>query len=159
MSESVHDVGARRMFQQQPFMAYLGAELTLVEPGRAAIRLPYRRELAQHDGFFHGGIVATLADNAGGAAAYTLVPPGFGALTVELKVNLLAPGVGEALVARGEVIRAGKRLVVSRSDVFAVREGKETLCATCLMTLMVVDNRASTAGKGDDSRGQAAPSR
>jgi uncharacterized protein (TIGR00369 family) len=131
--------GAHRMFGMQPFMAYLGAELTRVEPGKAEIRLPYRKELTQHDGFFHGGIVATLADNAGGAAAYTHMAPGFGSLTIELKVNLLAPGVGEALVARGEVVRAGKRIVVSRSDVFAVKEGRETLCATCLMTLMVAE--------------------
>jgi uncharacterized protein (TIGR00369 family) len=154
MSGSVPDAAggaiaaARRMFETQPFMEHLGAKLTLVVPGRAEIRVPFRRELTQHDGFFHGGIVATLADMAGGAAAYTRVPAGFGALTVEIKVNLLAPGVGEALVARGEVLRAGKRLIVCRSDVFAVRAGQESHCGTCLMTLMVAETPSAPAASG-----------
>lgn len=136
------------MFQMEPFMDYLGAELTQVMPGRAEIRVPYRRELTQHDGYFHGGVVATLADMAGGCAAYTRVPPGFGGLTVDIKVSLLAPGVGAALVARGEVMRAGRRLIVCRSDVFAVREGQETHCATALMTLMVAETPSAKASAG-----------
>ena len=150
MSGAVPDpaAGARRMFALEPFMDYLGAKLTQVVPGRAEIRLAFRPELTQHDGFFHGGIVATLADMAGGAAAYTRVPAGMGALTVEIKINLLAPGVGEALVARGEVLRAGKRLIVCRSDVFTVRAGQETHCATGLMTLMVAETPSAPATSG-----------
>jgi len=147
MSEAQVDLRAQveRMLAGQPFMELLGVRLGHVEPGKAELRLPYKRELTQHDGFFHGGVIATLADNVGGAAGYTTLPPGMGGLTVEIKVNLLAPGVGEELIARGEVVRAGKRLVVCRSDVFALRDGKETLCATSLMTLMVAETPSAKA--------------
>lgn len=119
-------------------MVFIGAELSAVEPGRAEIRLPYRSDLTQHNGYFHGGIIGTLADNAGGSAAYSLLPADKGALTVEFKVNIIAPGQGQWLVARGEVVRSGRTLVVSRSNVFAVKDGNEKHCATCLMTLAVV---------------------
>ncbi len=147
MSEAPLDLRAlvERMLTGQPFMALLGVRLGSVAAGRVELRLPYRRELTQHDGFFHGGVIATLADNAGGAAAYTTLSPGMGGLTVEIKVNLLAPGVGQELVARGEVVRAGKRLVICRSDVFAVRDGKESHCATCLMTLIVAETPSAKA--------------
>ncbi len=158
MSEAQRGLRAKveRMLTGQPFMALLGVRLGHVEAGKAELRLPYRRELTQHDGFFHGGLIATLADNAGGAAAYTTLSPGMGGLTVEIKVNLLAPGVGEELVARGEVVRAGKRLVICRSDVFAVRGGKESHCATCLMTLIVAETPSAKA-QGPDSGPGAAP--
>ena len=147
MSDTPRDLRAfvERMIRRQPFMELLGAQLGRVEPGHVELRLPYRRELTQHDGYFHGGVIATLADNAGGAASYTRIPEGMGTLTVELKVNLLAPGLGEELVARGEVVRAGKRLIVSRSDVFAVRDGREAHCATCLMTLIVAETPSAQA--------------
>jgi uncharacterized protein (TIGR00369 family) len=132
----------RSMFAGQAFMAFLGAELTAVSPGHAEIRLPYRPELTQHDGFFHGGLVATLADNSGGAAGYTVVPAGKGLLTVEFKINLLAPGQGDFLVARGRVLRAGRSLVVSAAEVFAQQGGREVLCAAQLMTLRVVERSA-----------------
>ena len=127
------------MFAGQPFMAHIGAELGSVGPGRAEIRLPFSPAVTQHHGFFHGGVIATLADNAGGAAGYSVLPAGQGLVTVEFKVNILAPGRGEALVARGRVLRAGRTLLVAASEVFAVAEGRETLCASNLMTLMAVD--------------------
>jgi uncharacterized protein (TIGR00369 family) len=134
-----------RMLDSQPFMTFVGAKLGAVSPGRAELHLPYKRELTQHDGFFHGGIIVTLADNAGGAASYTVLPQGMGGLTLEIKVNLLAPGIGEELVARAEVIRPGKRVIVTRSDVYAVRQGKETHCATCLMTLYAAETPSAKA--------------
>lgn len=133
-----YEAAARAMFAGQPFMAHIGAELGEVGPGRAEIRLPYNPAVTQHHGYFHGGVIATLADNSGGAAGYTVIPAGRALLTVEFKVNILAPGRGEWLVARGRVVRPGRRLVVSASEVFAVQGGRETLCATELMTLMVV---------------------
>ena len=102
----------REMFAGQPFMEHLGAELGAVRPGYAEIRLPYRTAVTQHDGYFHGGVIATLADNSGGAAGYTVLPPGKGLLTVEFKINILAPGRGEALIARGRVVRPGRRLII-----------------------------------------------
>jgi uncharacterized protein (TIGR00369 family) len=134
-----YEQAVREMFAGQPFMEHLGAELGAVRPGYAEIRLPYCRAVTQHNGYFHGGVIATLADNSGGAAGYTLLAPGKGLLTVEFKINILAPGQGELLIARGRVVRPGRSLVISAAEVYAVRGGEETLCATELMTLMVVD--------------------
>jgi uncharacterized protein (TIGR00369 family) len=139
---------ARAYVAGQPHLRHLGAEVTSAAAGRCELRLPHRPELTQHDGCFHEGVIATLAASAGAAAAHTMLPPsvlphstlphGSAALTVEFKVNIMAPGGGESLVARGQVIRSGKSLTVCRVEVFAVRSGKETPCATCLMTLMAV---------------------
>lgn len=136
-----YEAATRAMFAGQPFMVHIGAVLGAVTPGRAEIHLPYSRAVTQHDGFFHGGVIATLADNSGGAAGYTVLPAGMGLLTVEFKVNILAPGRGEQLVARGRVVRSGRNLIVSAAEVFAAQGGTETLCATELMTLMVVERR------------------
>jgi len=128
----------REMFAGQPFMRHIGARLVSAAPGRSEIHLPFRSEVTQHDAYYHGGIIAMLSDMAGGCAVYTLLPAGQRALTVEFKVNIIAPGQGEMLVARGQVVRAGRTLIVCRSDVSGVRGGEETACAACLMTLMTV---------------------
>jgi uncharacterized protein (TIGR00369 family) len=129
---------ARELLEAQPFLRLLGAQVTELAPGRCELRLAFRPELAQHDGGFHGGLLATLADVAGGAAGHTLLPADRTALTVEFKVNIMAPGRGEALVARGQVVRTGRTLTVCRVDVAAVSGETETPCAACLMTLMAV---------------------
>lgn len=136
-----YEAETREMFAGQPFMAHIGAVLHAVAPGYAEIRLPYSRAVTQHNGYFHGGVIATLADNSGGAAGYTLLPAGKALLTVEFKVNILAPGRGELLAARGRVVRPGRSLVVCAAEVLAVEGGRETLCASQLMTLMVIDRR------------------
>jgi uncharacterized protein (TIGR00369 family) len=111
----------------------------LVEAGRTEIGLGYAEGLSQEPGYFHGGVIGTLADNAGGYAAFSLMPAGMTVLTVEYKLNIVAPGKGERLIARGHVLRPGRTLTVTRSDVFAVDGGKETLCATGLQTMMCLD--------------------
>jgi uncharacterized protein (TIGR00369 family) len=131
----------RDSFRRQPFMALLGARLGEVAPGRCEIRLRYRPELSQQHGYFHGGVIGTLADNACGYAGFTLAPADATILTVEYKLNIVAPGVGELLVGRGEVVRAGRTLVVCRADVVAVQDGSERLCATSLQTLMLLPGR------------------
>jgi uncharacterized protein (TIGR00369 family) len=137
----------RASFERQRFMDHIGAELVAVGPGRCEIRLPYRPELTQQHGYFHGGVVGTLADNAGGYAAFSLLPAGASIVTVEYKLNIVAPGRGEALVARGQVIRAGRTLIVSRAEVFAVEEGgAERLCAASLQTLLGLLDRPDEAG-------------
>lgn len=135
---------ARRVqesFDRQGVMALLGARLARVEPGECEIRLPYRREITQQHGYFHGGIIGTISDSAGGYAAYTLMPHDSSVLTVEYKMNLLAPGDGELLVARGMVLKPGRSLVVTRVDAVVVKDGKETLCATLLQTLMTMHGK------------------
>lgn len=123
-------------FYSQAFMHFIGAELVKVSPGFCEIRLPYKKELTQQDGYFHAGVIGTLADNAGGYAAYTLMPAGSRVLTVEYKLNLLSPGRGEELRARSYVIKAGRTLTVCHSEVFAAGNGCEKLCATSQMTLI-----------------------
>ena len=131
----------RSSFGRQGFMSYLGADLTALKPGACEIRLPYRDELSQQHRYFHGGVIGTLADNAGGYAAFTLMGEDDTVLTVEFKLNIVAPGEGEFLVARGHVVKAGRTLTVCRSDVFGVAGGVETLCGTAQMTLMRLADR------------------
>ncbi|MFP5340422.1 MAG: PaaI family thioesterase [Gammaproteobacteria bacterium] len=131
----------RDSFSRQGAMALIGAELSRLGPGACEIRLPYRPELSQQHGYFHGGIIGTIADSAGGYAAFTLMPADSSVLTVEYKMNLLAPGDGEALIARGRVLKAGRSLVVVQVDVAALKAGRETHCATSLQTLMTMHGK------------------
>lgn len=136
---------ARRVadsFTRQGAMAHLGAELVSVAAGAVEIRLPFRDEVAQQHGFFHGGIVATIGDSAGGYAGYTLMPADSSILTVEYKINMIAPARGEALVARGRVVKSGRTLTVCSVEVFAVDRGRETLCSVMQQTLICLPARA-----------------
>ena len=136
----------RVSFGLQGAMAHLGAVLGRVEPGFVEIELPFREELSQQHGFFHAGIVATVADSAGGYAAYTLFPAEAGVLTVEFKVNLMAPADGERIVAAGRVIRSGRTITVAQFDVHVEKGGRRTHCATGLQTIMRIDGRAAVRG-------------
>ena len=129
-------------FARQGAMAHLGAILGAVGPGTVEIRLPHRPEVTQQHGFFHGGIVATIADSAGGYAAYTLMPADASILTVEYKINMLAPAKGRELVARGKVVKPGRTLTVTTVEVFALDGARETLCAVLQQTLICLQGRA-----------------
>ena len=131
----------RASFARQRIMALLGAELTGIEPGYCEIQLPFKDELCQQHGFFHGGVIGTIADSAGGYAGFSLMPEDASVLTVEYKLNLVAPADGDRLTARGRVIKPGRTLVVSRADVTVHKNGRETLCATLLQTLMTMHGR------------------
>ena len=128
----------RASFARQAAMRLIGATMTEVAPGRTTIELPVRDELTQQHKFVHGGVVAMIADSAGGYAAFTLMPADASVLTVEYKINLLAPAAGERLLARGEVLKPGRTLSVVRADVFGVTAGREKLVATLQQTLMVM---------------------
>ena len=132
----------RESFLRQAFMQHLGAQMAAVRPGACEIRVPFRAELAQQHGYFHAGVSGAIADSASGYAAYTLMPPQSSVLTVEYKLNLVAPAMGQGLVARAEVIRNGKTLKICRADVFAEKDGVETLCATSLSTIMTMFERS-----------------
>jgi uncharacterized protein (TIGR00369 family) len=144
-SDPTFEARVRRSFGAQRFMATLGAALARVAPGEVEIRLPFRADLTQQHGFLHAGAMATIADSACGYAALTLMPAGAAVLTAEFKVNLLAPGEGDAAVARARVLKAGRTLTVCAADVFAVREGQERLVATMLATIMTVRDRPGLA--------------
>ena len=138
----------RASFARQGVMELLGAQLTRVEPGLVVIELPFRRELSQQHGFFHAGMTSTIADNAGGFAGYTLFPADSSVLTVEFKINLIAPADGEHLIATGRVKKPGRNLTVCEFEVDVVKNGKVKTCALGLQTLMCVQGRADmpTAG-------------
>jgi uncharacterized protein (TIGR00369 family) len=131
----------RESLSRQAFMTYLGATLAKVAPGYCEIRMPYRPELTQQHGFFHAGAMAAVIDSACGYAAFSLMPADASVVTVEYKMNLLAPGRGDTLVARGEVIRNGRTLKICRGEGFGVRNGAETRCVEMLSTIMMLANR------------------
>jgi uncharacterized protein (TIGR00369 family) len=129
-------------FARQAMMTTLGATLEHVAPGEVDIRLPFRADLTQQHGFLHAGAMTTVVDSACGYAALTLMPTGAAVLTVEFKVNFMAPGKGEGIVARGRVLRAGRTLTTCTGDVFAVEGREEKLALTMLATMMTVRDRA-----------------
>ncbi len=131
----------RDSFARQAAMRLIGASMTRVEPGYCEIELPYREDLTQQHGLFHGGFVSAIADTAGGYAAYTLFPAEDSILTVEYKINLLAPGAGDKLVASARVKKAGKTLTVCELEVVAMNRGEQTLCAYGLATLIRLARR------------------
>lgn len=110
----------RESFARQAFMRTLGAELVRVEPGVVEIELAPTESLTQQHGYVHAGVVTAIVDSACGYAAYTLMPADSEVLSVEFKVNLLAPAVGTRLRARARVLRAGRTLTVCQGDVHAV---------------------------------------
>lgn len=132
----------RESFAKQGIMQLIGAELERVEPGLVQIALAFRPELSQQHGFFHAGILSTIADSAGGYAAFTLFPQDAGVLTVEYKINLLAAADGERLTAVGRVLRFGRTLTVCQLDAHVDKGGKRTHCATGLQTMMSLVGRA-----------------
>jgi len=140
------DAMVRESFAKQGMMGFIGAEVAEVRPGFCEIHLPHRTELLQQHGFFHAGATSAIADTAGGYAAFSLFEPGDGVLTVEFKMNLTAPADGEKLIARGEVVKPGKTLTITRGEVLAVKDGEEKLCAIMQQTMMRVIGRADVSG-------------
>jgi uncharacterized protein (TIGR00369 family) len=110
------------------------------------IELPYSDAVSQQHGFFHGGVIGTIANSAGGYAAFGLMDAEDGILTVEYKLNLMAPADGDLLVARRQVVRAGRTLMVARAEVGVVKNGVEVACAAMQQTLMRIVGRAEVGG-------------
>ncbi len=136
----------RGSFDRQTAMQTLGAVMGKVSPGEVEIEMPYRADLAQQHGFIHGGIITTILDSACGYAAFSLSAPDTAMLTVEYKVNFVAPAKGGRFLARGEVVRSGATIAVCKGDVMAYDSGEEKLVATMLTTLMLMPNRPDLAG-------------
>jgi uncharacterized protein (TIGR00369 family) len=136
----------RDSFARQTVMQTIGARISALTPGFCEIELPYRRDLCQQHGFLHAGITTTIADSAAGYAAFSLMPPGASVLTVEFKVNLMAPAAGERFLARGRVIKPGRTLTVVDAEVLAVENGKEKPVAKMLATMMCLADKSDTAG-------------
>ena len=141
-ADPAYDSRVRASFERQAMMKTLGAVLERVAPGAVDIGLPFRADLTQQHGFLHAGVTTTIADSACGYAAFSLMPPAAAVLTVEFKVNLMAPAAGETFVARGRVVKAGRTLTTCSADVFAVDGRDEKHVLTMLATVMTVQNRS-----------------
>jgi uncharacterized protein (TIGR00369 family) len=138
------DARVRASFAKQPLMATIGAQVAEVSAGKVTLRLAFRADLTQQHGFLHAGTIASLADSACGYAALSLMPADAAVLSIEFKVNMLAPAKGDALIARAEVIRAGKTIMACRADVFSLTGKDEKLVAAMQGTMMVVRDRGLT---------------
>jgi uncharacterized protein (TIGR00369 family) len=136
----------RESFNRQTAMQTLGAVLISIEPGLVEIEMPFRADLTQQHGFVHGGIVTAILDSACGYAAFSLNSPDTTVLTVEYKVNFVAPAKGDRFMARGEVVRPGATVTVCKGDVLAYDGDEEKLVATMLMTIMTMPDRPDQAG-------------
>jgi uncharacterized protein (TIGR00369 family) len=137
----------RDSFARQGLMKHLGAELTELSSGLCEIRVKHRPELTQQHGYFHAGVTASIADSASGYAAYSSMTADSSVLTVEYKINLVAPAEGDALIARGRVVRSGKTLKICAADVFVVNGAEEILCATSLSTIMALAGRTDSPSR------------
>lgn len=131
----------RDSFARQHAMSLIGATMPVVEAGYTEIHLPYKEDITQQHGYIHGGVVGMIADSAAGYAASTLTSHETGVLTVEYKLNLLAPAHGQLLIAEGSVIRYGRTLIVTKADVYAVNDGRKTMCAVMQQTIMALHGK------------------
>jgi uncharacterized protein (TIGR00369 family) len=139
LPEDTHWSRVQRSFERQGLMQHLGARLVQVEPGRCVLALPYSDKVTQQQNGFHGGAMGALADIAGGYAGLTMTPADTEVTTVEYKINFLAAFQGGELRATGHVVKAGRRLIVTRADVIHIdASGKESPCAVMQQTLMSI---------------------
>ncbi|GAB3975001.1 PaaI family thioesterase [Actinoallomurus acanthiterrae] len=131
----------RASFDRQGLMSHLGARISHIALGRVHIVLPRRPEVTQQHGYIHAGATSAIADSAGGYAAFTLFPENTDVLTVEYKINLLAPAVGDHIEAIGTVLKSGRTLTVCRLEVFGVQDGRRSLVANGQQTLIRINGR------------------
>jgi uncharacterized protein (TIGR00369 family) len=146
VTESAEAVLARvrASFDRQGMMTTLGAEVTAVEPGKVEMALRHDDRFTQQHGFLHAGAVASVLDTACGYAAYSVMPPEASVLTATYTINLLAPAAGERFAITGEVVRAGRTLVVCRGEAFA--DGGQRPFAVMQATMTAVFGRPGISG-------------
>ena len=131
----------RASFARQGAMKTIGATLVSVEPGRVVIELPWAQELTQQHGFLHAGMVAAAMDTACGYAGFSLMPADAAVLTIEYKINLLAPAKGQRFRMEADVVKPGRTISVVEGIAYAIDEGREKVIATMNATLMAVFGR------------------
>lgn len=137
----------REGFARQSFMATIGARIAALSPGMCELELPFRADLCQQHSYVHGGVIAAIADTSAGFAAATLMPADAGILTVEFKINLIAPAEGGRFRARGEIVRPGRTLTVVESVVSAEKDGTWRPVARLLGTMMCLEGKAGALGQ------------
>jgi uncharacterized protein (TIGR00369 family) len=137
----------RVSFARQNAMATIGAELTLVTPGIIEIEMPFSDRLTQQHGFLHAGVISAALDSACGYAALSIMPESSAVLTIEFKVNLLAPGTGARFLFRGSVTKPGRTIVVADGQAYAISaDGEARLIATMTGTMMAITGRDGIEG-------------
>jgi uncharacterized protein (TIGR00369 family) len=135
----------RASFARQTVMETIGARVASLQPGHCEIEMPYRADLCQQHGYLHAGITTMIADSAAGYAAFSLMPAGASVLTVEFKVNLMAPAAGERFLASGRVVRPGRTLMVVEAEVVAEDKGARKPVAQMLATMMCLEGKSDAA--------------
>lgn len=135
----------RESFVLQGAMATLGAQITHLAPGEVDIGFDWAQGLTQQHGFIHAGMLSAALDSACGYAAYSLMPEGAGVLTIEFKINLLAPAKGQRFRCEGRVLKPGRTIVVAEGRAYAIDNGQEKLAATMACTLMAMQGRPGIA--------------
>jgi uncharacterized protein (TIGR00369 family) len=133
------DAKVRASFARQTFMQTIGGKLTALSPGYCEVEIPFRADLCQQNGYLHGGLITTIAANATGFAAFSLMPPNSSVAGTEYKINLLNPGTGEKFIATGRVLKPGKVLTVVECDVDSIKDGERKLIAKMLATMMCLE--------------------
>lgn len=142
-----YEARVRESFARQSVMRTFGAELARVSRGTVEIEMPYRADLTQQHGFLHAGVISTVLDSACGYAAYSVMPPEAAVLTIEFKVNLLAPGRGERFLFRGSVTKPGRTIIVADGQAYAfASDGEARMIATMTGTMMTVMGREGIDG-------------
>ena len=136
----------RESFDRQTIMRTFGAALTVLKPGFCEIEMPFNPALTQQNGYLHAGVAATLADNAGGYAAYSLCSPDDDILAVEFKINLMAPSIGDHLRAVGRCLKGGRTLSINEVEVYAVTGDRERLVAKMLQTTIRIAAKPDLPG-------------
>lgn len=136
----------RTSFGKQEAMRTINATLTRVSPGLVEIEMPFSTRFTQQHGFVHAGIISTGLDSACGYAAFSLMPADAAVLTVEFKINLLAPGKGERFLFRGEVTKPGRTIVVADGKAYAFDNGDSKMIASMTATIMTVRGREGLSG-------------
>lgn len=136
-----YEARIRTSFARQGLMSTLGATLSSISPGLVEIVLRPGPAISQQHGFIHAGAISAIADTAAGYAALSLMPRGRGVLTTEFKINLVAPAIGDRVLARGRVVKAGRTLTLAQTEVFTETEGQERLIALLTATMMSIEGR------------------
>ena len=140
-----HKQRVHQSFLRQQAMELIHATMPVIETGYTEIHLPHWHGIEQQHGFIHGGVVGMIADSAAGYAAMSVAPENTSVLTVEYKMNIMAPATGDKLIAQGKVIRAGRTLIVTTAEVFSILNDKKTLCALMQQTIMALPDKSEKA--------------
>lgn len=128
----------RNFLDRQYFMHHIGFDLQVIEPGRTEGSMPIKEIHKQQKGLVHGGVIATVADIVAGFAAYTMVPDDHHVVTGEIKISYFRPGLGDELVAKGFVIKPGKKLQFCEAEVYCIQNGESVLIAKATTTMVTV---------------------